>query len=166
MIEGKVSAGNPGLARRNRRDGETTPGMIRLSVNVKKVATLRNSRRRRAALGRRRVCASAGGRRARHHVHPRADERHITRPMSRRVAALWRRARRDVEFNMEGGSAAGFPGNGAPGQTPPMHARPVMPGKSPARQGGRPTRPAERPRSSGPAAGACAEHVHRSESAR
>ena len=77
--------------------------MIRLSVNVNKIATVRNARG--GAIPS--VCdavqtcldAGAGG----ITVHPRADERHITRHDVREIAGLLRdRARRGVEYNIEG----------------------------------------------------------------
>jgi pyridoxine 5-phosphate synthase len=80
--------------------------MIRLSVNVNKVATLRNSRGGslpsvRDAVA---VCLAAGARGIT--VHPRADERHITR---RDVAELAEQLRgKDVEFNIEGDPRADF----------------------------------------------------------
>jgi pyridoxine 5-phosphate synthase len=76
--------------------------MIRLSVNVNKVATLRNSRGgalpsvTQAA----RVCIDAGAQGIT--VHPRADERHITRYDVPAVASLLGPYRSDVEFNIEG----------------------------------------------------------------
>jgi pyridoxine 5-phosphate synthase len=76
--------------------------MIRLSVNVNKVATLRNSRGgalpsvTQAA----RVCIDAGAQGIT--VHPRADERHITRYDVPAIASLLGPYRSDVEFNIEG----------------------------------------------------------------
>src|SRR6266852_1650296 len=75
--------------------------MISLSVNVNKVATLRNSRGGRLprvldAVG---VCLAAGA--AGITVHPRADERHITPQDVRDVAALLK-AHPAVEYNIEG----------------------------------------------------------------
>jgi pyridoxine 5-phosphate synthase len=76
---------------------------IRLSVNVNKVATVRNSRGgalpspRQAA----RVCleAGAGG----ITVHPRSDERHIRKSDVREIAALLVEPRtRGIEYNSEG----------------------------------------------------------------
>jgi pyridoxine 5-phosphate synthase len=77
--------------------------MIRLSVNVNKVATLRNSRggdtpsvlEAVSAI----LAAGAGG----ITVHPRADRRHITPRDVREIAALLRSSRAsDVEYNIEG----------------------------------------------------------------
>jgi pyridoxine 5-phosphate synthase len=76
--------------------------MIRLSVNINKVATLRNSRGgtlpsvAQAA----RVCIEAGAHGIT--VHPRADERHITRFDVPAVASLLAPYRSEVEFNIEG----------------------------------------------------------------
>lgn len=77
-------------------------GMVRLSVNVNKVATLRNSRggavpSLRDAV---RTCVDAGAPGIT--VHPRADERHITRQDVYDVADLLAPRRSDVEFNVEG----------------------------------------------------------------
>jgi pyridoxine 5-phosphate synthase len=76
--------------------------MIRLSVNVNKIATLRNSRGgalpsvTQAA----RVCIDAGAPGIT--VHPRSDQRHITRGDVPAVASLLAPYRSDVEFNIEG----------------------------------------------------------------
>jgi len=74
----------------------------RLSVNINKIATLRNSRG--GALpsphDAARVCIDAGARGIT--VHPRADERHITRSDVIGLAHLLGPRRRDVEFNIEG----------------------------------------------------------------
>lgn len=74
----------------------------RLSVNVNKIATLRNSRGGRVpsvldAVG---VCLEAGATGIT--VHPRADERHIRRSDVRDIAAYLAPRRGDVEFNIEG----------------------------------------------------------------
>lgn len=76
--------------------------MVRLSVNVNKVATLRNSRGGHepsvlAAVG---VVLDAGARGIT--VHPRADERHITARDVREIAALLAPQRGTVEYNIEG----------------------------------------------------------------
>jgi pyridoxine 5-phosphate synthase len=76
--------------------------MIHLSVNVNKIATLRNSRGGRvpSVLEAVDVCVEAGAPGIT--VHPRADERHITRAdvidVARRLAPL----RGRVEYNIEG----------------------------------------------------------------
>ena len=92
--------------------------MIRLSVNVNKVATLRNARAGALpdvseAVA---VCLDAGAPGIT--VHPRADERHITRRdvtaiadqlgTPRRRPALPASAGEDIEFNIEGDPRADF----------------------------------------------------------
>jgi pyridoxine 5-phosphate synthase len=76
--------------------------VVRLSVNVNKVATLRNSRGGAvpsvtAAV---QTCLDAGVPGIT--VHPRGDERHITRRDVREVAALLAPLRGRVEYNIEG----------------------------------------------------------------
>ena len=76
--------------------------MARLSVNVNKVATVRNSRGGAvpSVLDAVRVCVEAGAPGIT--VHPRADARHITADDVRGIAA-WLRARAArVEYNIEG----------------------------------------------------------------
>jgi pyridoxine 5-phosphate synthase len=76
--------------------------LVKLSVNVNKVATLRNSRGghvpsvTEAVL----VCVAAGAPGIT--VHPRADARHITFADVRAVSAELRTNHRGVEFNIEG----------------------------------------------------------------
>jgi pyridoxine 5-phosphate synthase len=77
--------------------------VVRLSVNVNKVATLRNSRGGSYphVLDAVRVCLAAGA--GGITVHPRADARHITAADVRQVAALLKRdAPPEVEYNIEG----------------------------------------------------------------
>jgi len=76
--------------------------MVHLSVNVNKVATLRNSRGGAApsVLDAVRVCVDAGAPGIT--VHPRVDARHITFADVRDVAALLATGARRVEFNIEG----------------------------------------------------------------
>lgn len=76
--------------------------MIRLSVNVNKVATVRNSRGGRvpSVLDAVRVCVDAGAPGIT--VHPRADARHITTADVYEVSELLRTLDRGVEFNVEG----------------------------------------------------------------
>ena len=77
--------------------------MVRLSVNVNKIATVRNSRGGSvpSVLEAVRVCVAAGAPGIT--VHPRADARHITSADVREIAALaWRARQRPVEFNIEG----------------------------------------------------------------
>ena len=76
--------------------------MVRLSVNVNKVATLRNSRggHEPRVLDAVDVCLAAGVRGIT--VHPRADQRHITPTDVRDIARRLTPLRPGVEFNMEG----------------------------------------------------------------
>ena len=76
--------------------------MVRLSVNVNKVATLRNSRggATPSVLDAVRVCVDAGVPGIT--VHPRADARHITSTDVIEIAALLRPLGGRVEFNIEG----------------------------------------------------------------
>jgi pyridoxine 5-phosphate synthase len=76
--------------------------MIRLSVNVNKIATLRNSRGGAApsVIDAVHVCVAAGAPGIT--VHPRADRRHITPEDVRAVAAALRASAPGVEFNIEG----------------------------------------------------------------
>ncbi len=75
--------------------------MIQLSVNVNKVATLRNSRGGRvpSVIDATAACVAAGGRGIT--VHPRADRRHITPDDVREVAEFLER-HPHVELNIEG----------------------------------------------------------------
>jgi len=76
--------------------------MARLSVNVNKVATLRNSRggHEPSVPQAVQVVLDAGARGIT--VHPRADERHITGRDVREIAALLAPLRNTVEYNIEG----------------------------------------------------------------
>ena len=76
--------------------------MIRLSVNLNKVATLRNSRGGSipSVLDATRVCIEAGAPGVT--VHPRADARHITDRDVREVSALLRELGTRTEYNIEG----------------------------------------------------------------
>ena len=76
--------------------------MTRLSVNVNKVATLRNSRGGAlpSVIDAVNVCVTAGAPGIT--VHPRADRRHITSDDVRAVAAVLRESAPHVEFNIEG----------------------------------------------------------------
>ena len=76
--------------------------MIRLSVNINKVATLRNSRGGSvpSVLDATRVCVAAGAPGIT--VHPRADARHITERDVREVSALLRELGSRTEYNIEG----------------------------------------------------------------
>src|SRR5262245_59515790 len=74
----------------------------RLSVNVNKVATLRNSRGGDvpSVIEAVTVCLGAGVTGIT--VHPRADERHIRRADVHDIAALLAPRRGEIEFNIEG----------------------------------------------------------------
>ncbi len=76
--------------------------MIKLSVNVNKVATIRNSRGGGvpSVLEAVDVCVDAGAPGIT--VHPRADERHITRADVRAISARLRERAPQVEYNIEG----------------------------------------------------------------
>ncbi len=76
--------------------------MIRLSVNVNKVATLRNSRggRTPSVLDAVRVCLAAGA--GGITVHPRADQRHITSSDVQEIASLLAGRPSAIELNIEG----------------------------------------------------------------
>jgi pyridoxine 5-phosphate synthase len=75
---------------------------VQLSVNVNKVATVRNSRGGRApsVIEAVRVCIDAGAPGIT--VHPRADERHITRQDVLEVAEELAPLRGRIEYNIEG----------------------------------------------------------------
>jgi pyridoxine 5-phosphate synthase len=76
--------------------------VIHLSVNVNKVATLRNARGGQvpSVIDAVRVCLDQGV--SGITVHPRADQRHITPGDVREIAAELASRRSGVEFNMEG----------------------------------------------------------------
>lgn len=76
--------------------------MAKLSVNVNKIATVRNSRGGRvpSVLDAVSVCVQAGAPGIT--VHPRADERHITAADVRDITARLAPLRGRVEFNIEG----------------------------------------------------------------
>ena len=78
--------------------------MIALSVNVNKVATLRNSRggTSPSVLEAVEVCLKAGVQGIT--VHPRADRRHITPADVHQIAEVLTHSPRRVEFNIEGDS--------------------------------------------------------------
>jgi len=76
--------------------------LVKLSVNVNKIATVRNSRGGSvpSVLEAVRVCIAAGAPGIT--VHPRADARHITTADVREIAAFLRQSAPQVEFNIEG----------------------------------------------------------------
>ena len=108
MIEGKDRQEIQGGAR-DRRQRQRAPGMTspdatgpRLSVNVNKIATLRNSRGGSvpSVVQGVSVCVAAGATGIT--VHPRADARHITTTDVHAIATYLAPRRRTVEYNMEG----------------------------------------------------------------
>ena len=76
--------------------------MARLSVNINKIATLRNSRGGAlpSVVDAARVCIDAGAPGIT--VHPRADQRHITPMDVTALAAFLAPRRQEIEFNIEG----------------------------------------------------------------
>jgi pyridoxine 5-phosphate synthase len=82
--------------------------MIKLSVNVNKVATLRNSRGGKlpSVIDAVRVCVKAGAPGIT--VHPRSDQRHITTSDVREIAQELKTDAPGVEFNMEGDPRSDF----------------------------------------------------------
>src|SRR5215468_4462944 len=76
--------------------------MVRLSVNVNKVATLRNSRGGAvpSVLEAVKACVDAGAPGIT--VHPRADARHISKTDVHEIAAYLKSMKGRVEFNIEG----------------------------------------------------------------
>lgn len=82
--------------------------MVKLSVNVNKVATLRNSRGGAlpSVIDAVKVCVKAGAPGIT--VHPRFDERHITTADVHTIAAELKKMGKNVEFNMEGDPRPGF----------------------------------------------------------
>ena len=86
-----------------------------LSVNVNKIAWLRNSREgaRPSVLAAARTAIAAGAQGIT--VHPRPDQRHIRRADVEALAALLAAEAPRVEFNIEGNPAAGPRDNGYPG---------------------------------------------------
>jgi pyridoxine 5-phosphate synthase len=76
--------------------------MVRLSVNVNKIATVRNSRGGKvpSVIAAVQACIAAGSPGIT--VHPRADARHITATDVREIATHLRALRGGVEYNIEG----------------------------------------------------------------
>lgn len=117
--------------------------MIRLSVNVNKVATLRNSRGGSipAVTDAVRVCLEAGAPGIT--VHPRADRRHITPEDVRAVAALLANRAPDVEYNLEGDPRPDFLALVREIQPDQCTLVPVMPGEVTSQAGWPPGTPGE-----------------------
>lgn len=82
--------------------GDTSAAVVRLSVNVNKVAVVRNSRGGSvpSVLEAVEACLRAGVQGIT--VHPRGDRRHITSEDVREIARLLSPLRERVEFNIEG----------------------------------------------------------------
>ena len=82
--------------------------VVKLSVNVNKVATVRNSRGGRipSVIEAVRTCIDAGAPGIT--VHPRADERHITTADVHEIAEELKPLRGRVEYNIEGNPRPGF----------------------------------------------------------
>ena len=89
--------------------------MTRLSVNLNKVAVIRNARggQRPSVLDAARIVVDAGA--AGLTVHPRPDQRHITARDVFDIAALIRDEFPHIEFNIEGNPAAPANDGGYPG---------------------------------------------------
>ena len=89
--------------------------MTVLSVNVNKIALLRNSREgaRPDVLGAARTAIAAGARGIT--VHPRPDQRHVRPGDVHALAEMLRADHPGIEFNIEGNPAAGPNDNGYPG---------------------------------------------------
>jgi pyridoxine 5-phosphate synthase len=83
-------------------DSDAPDRRVRLSVNVNKVATLRNSRGGRvpSVVDAVRVCVASGAPGIT--VHPRSDARHITAADVREIALELRAHEGTVEYNIEG----------------------------------------------------------------
>ncbi len=114
--------------------------MARLSVNVNKVATLRNSRGGSvpSVLDAVRVCITAGSPGIT--VHPRADQRHITPTDVREIARLLRDtpAPAKIEFNIEGDPRSGLLDLVEEVQPDQCTLVPVAPGEKTSQAGWRP----------------------------
>ena len=95
--------------------GRRVRGSVALSVNVNKIAWLRNSRAgaRPSVLAAARTAIAAGAHGIT--VHPRPDQRHIRPADVEALAAFLAAEAPHVEFNIEGNPAAGPRGNGYPG---------------------------------------------------
>jgi pyridoxine 5-phosphate synthase len=115
--------------------------MIKLSVNVNKIATVRNSRGGRvpSVIDAVRVCVDAGAPGIT--VHPRADQRHITTEDVHDVSEFVRRTP-SVEFNIEGDPRPGFTDLVVSVKPTQCTLVPVMPGEITSQAGW----PADTPR--------------------
>jgi pyridoxine 5-phosphate synthase len=116
---------------------------MNLSVNVNKVATLRNSRggREPSVLEAVRVCVNAGVPGIT--VHPRADRRHITPSDVREIASALRALATPVEYNLEGDPRHEFLDLVAEIRPTQCTLVPVMPGERTSQAGWPATTPTE-----------------------
>src|SRR5205823_2113907 len=114
---------------------------VHLSVNVNKVATLRNSRGGAApsVLDAVRVCVGAGV--SGITVHPRADQRHITPTDVREIAAQLKSFSRPVEYNLEGDPREDFLALVAEVRPTQCTLVPVKPGEITSQAGWSPNTP-------------------------
>lgn len=118
--------------------------MVRLSVNVNKIATLRNSRGGQlpSVLEAVDVCLAAGVTGIT--IHPREDERHITAQDVEQVAEhLAKLSRREVEFNIEGDPRPDLMDRVVRLRPHQCTLVPVRPGEITSEAGWRPDRDAE-----------------------
>jgi pyridoxine 5-phosphate synthase len=116
--------------------------MVHLSVNVNKVATLRNSRGGAvpSVLQAVQVCIEAGAPGIT--VHPRADERHITARDAREVAEYLSPLRGRIEYNIEGDPRPGLIDMAVSLRPDQCTLVPVMPGEITSQAGWNIDRPA------------------------
>ena len=112
--------------------------MIKLSVNVNKVATLRNSRggREPDLIEAVEVCIAAGAPGIT--VHPRADQRHITPTDVRAIATLLHGRAAKIEYNIEGDPRADFLDLVLDVRPDQCTLVPVVPGEVTSQQGWQP----------------------------
>src|SRR5712691_4800644 len=117
--------------------------MAKLSVNVNKVATLRNSRggSNPSVLEAVDVCVAAGAPGIT--VHPRADRRHITPDDVRAIAGALQRKTQPVEYNIEGDPRAELIELVEEVRPNQCTLVPVVPGEITSQAGWRPGRGAE-----------------------
>src|SRR5262249_2445088 len=117
--------------------------MIHLSVNVNKVATLRNSRGGRvpSVIDAVDVCIAAGAPGIT--VHPRADRRHITPDDVREIAGVVRR-HPSIQLNIEGGPPPALLALGDEVRPDQCTLVPVVPGEVTSQAGWQPGPATER----------------------
>jgi hypothetical protein len=131
--------------------------VVRLSVNVNKIATLRNSRggETPSVVGAAQVCIDAGAPGIT--VHPRADRRHITPRDVTDIATLLAPLRDRVEYNIEGDPRPDLLDLVHEIRPHQMTLVPVLPGEITSQAGGRHT---ARCSSRSPRRGRAREPVH------